>query len=274
MGVRIVHPEDEQPQGRARGDTAVSLEESNRNWQRLAEADPFWAVATHNRYHGGRHMDDFYATGQSDVESLASLILPLDTPPSLSQQSHVLDFGCGVGRLTFALAGWFGSVVGVDASQAMIEQAETQSWADWAPRGADIKFLHSTAQELPFSDGEFDLAVSLLVLQHLATPVALAYLAELCRVVRPSGWLAVQLPSHRTGGRVPPGTGGAPLPHPDGGPAGRMDMHGIAPDTVTDVLAACGVDTVSVVSDGRCGPTWESFLYVARKRAPVDPSGG
>lgn len=243
----------------------MTLDGVNAEWERLAQADPFWAVATHDRYHGGRHLDGFYATGKSDVKQIMSLLRPLDDPPSLSMQSHVLDFGCGVGRLSFALAGWFGSVVGVDASISMIDRAEQQSWADWHHGEAEVRFVHSTTQAIPFGDGEFDLAVSLLVLQHLPRPSALAYLVELCRVVRPGGWLAVQLPTRPTGRPNPVGTGGAPLPHPDGGPAGRMAMNGIPAEVVASVLPSARASLIATRPDGRCGPAWESHLYLIRK---------
>jgi malonyl-CoA O-methyltransferase len=74
----------------------------------------------------------------------------------------VLDLGCGTGRHSFWLADGGASVTGVDFSEGMLAEARRK-------RGAErIRFLcHDLHTPLPFPDGEFDLVVSGLVLEHL-----------------------------------------------------------------------------------------------------------
>jgi ubiquinone/menaquinone biosynthesis C-methylase UbiE len=97
---------------------------------------------------------------------------------------HALDFGCGVGRLTRALGTRFDSVLGVDISAGMIEQAERYN--DAYPACA---FRLNTDTDLRQLDSaSFDFVYSNIVLQHLPSVVEIAgYLDELIRVTQPDG---------------------------------------------------------------------------------------
>jgi ubiquinone/menaquinone biosynthesis C-methylase UbiE len=97
---------------------------------------------------------------------------------------HALDFGCGVGRLTRALGARFDSVVGVDISAGMIEQAERYN--DAYPACAFR--LNTDADLCQFDSRSFDFVYSNIVLQHLPSVLEIvAYLRELIRVARPDG---------------------------------------------------------------------------------------
>jgi SAM-dependent methyltransferase len=88
----------------------------------------------------------------------------------------VLDVGCGEGVLTHRWAEQLGErrVVGADLSDAKLE-------AEWATRGrGNLEFRTMTAGDLPFADGEFDLAAAIEVLEHVPDPVHTV--AEMARV--------------------------------------------------------------------------------------------
>jgi malonyl-CoA O-methyltransferase len=93
---------------------------------------------------------------------------------------NVLDLGCGTGRHSLWLAGNGATVTGVDFSEGMLEEARRKAGAE------QIRFLcHDLHKPLPFSDGEFDLVVSGLVLEHLSE---LGYFfADVKRVLRVDG---------------------------------------------------------------------------------------
>ena len=59
---------------------------------------------------------DFFESGTSDVAFVLEHVHP-------REMNKALDFGCGVGRLSLALASKFGNVVGVDVSQSMLKEA-------------------------------------------------------------------------------------------------------------------------------------------------------
>jgi SAM-dependent methyltransferase len=96
---------------------------------------------------------------------------------------RVLDVGTGPGTVA-AAALKRGAVVGaVDASPGMVALAAVN-----AP-GAAVRC--AVLPELPFADGEFDAVVANFVVNHVEDPVAA--LAELRRVVRPGGRVAVTI---------------------------------------------------------------------------------
>jgi SAM-dependent methyltransferase len=98
----------------------------------------------------------------------------------------VLDAGCGTGGFLgwAASRGTFSRLAGVDISAEAIEIAR-----DVAP-SAELRV--APLDRLPFEDGEFDLAVSHDVLQHVPEGVLDVGLRELRRVLRPGGALLVR----------------------------------------------------------------------------------
>jgi malonyl-CoA O-methyltransferase len=74
----------------------------------------------------------------------------------------VLDLGCGTGRHSLWLAAAGATVTAVDFSEGMLAEARGK------PGAEQIRFLcHDVHSPLPFQDGQFDLVVSGLVLEHL-----------------------------------------------------------------------------------------------------------
>jgi arsenite methyltransferase len=101
-----------------------------------------------------------------------------------------LDVGSGPGNITAALAraaGPDGLALGVDISEPMLARAVA------AQAGPNVGFLRADAQQLPLRDETVDAAVSLAVLQLIPNPPAT--LAEMVRVLRPGGRMAVMVPT-------------------------------------------------------------------------------
>lgn len=92
---------------------------------------------------------------------------------------RVLDVGCGPGTLTARLVERVGAgaVAGVDPSPPFVEAARRRC------PGVDVR--QATAEDLPFRDGEFEVALSQLVVHFMADPVA--GLREMGRVVVEGG---------------------------------------------------------------------------------------
>jgi SAM-dependent methyltransferase len=156
-----------------------------RDWVRLGEEDPLWAVYVDADKRGGRwDPEQFLATGRADVAASASWLTELGVGP---RWGRVLDFGCGAGRLSQALAEHADEVVGVDVSPPMLDVARE---LDASGRCA---FVLNESQDLgQFTASSFDLVYSELVLQHLPAPVIDGYLAEFVRVLRPGGVALLQ----------------------------------------------------------------------------------
>ena len=105
--------------------------------------------------------------------------------PHLADGMDLLDVGCGPGTITSELAARVGSgrVVGIDREPVVIDEALAASEGRGEFRTGDVYALE-------FDSGSFDVVHAHQVLQHLADPVAA--LAEMRRVLRPDGLLAVR----------------------------------------------------------------------------------
>ena len=95
----------------------------------------------------------------------------------------VLDVGCGAGVTAELLRPHVASVHGVDVSAAMVEQARR--------RTAGCAFDVYDGSTLPFVDERFDLVTAICVLHHVPPSAWQSTVAELVRVTRPGGVVAV-----------------------------------------------------------------------------------
>ncbi len=102
----------------------------------------------------------------------------------------VLDVGCGTGTLALALreqVGPAGRVVGIDAGVQQIARARSQA----RKRGIDVDFRVAAIERLPFEDGSFDAVLSTIMLHHLPDDLKKRGLAEVARVLRAGGRVAI-----------------------------------------------------------------------------------
>jgi SAM-dependent methyltransferase len=108
---------------------------------------------------------------------------------------RVLDVGCGPGALTAELVGRVGpdGVAAVDPSEPFVAAARE--------RHPGVRVERAPAEQLPFGDREFDVALAQLVVHFMADPVA--GLREMARVTRKDGVVAACVWDY--------GGGGAPI---------------------------------------------------------------
>lgn len=169
----------------------MEIERQAQDWNELAQLDPHWAILTTPGKRFGRwDSDEFFATGTAEAEAFMRRAAELGVP---NARSRALDFGCGLGRMTRALAQHFEECVGVDISEEMIRRARDAN--------ADVEglsFVVNHASDLSrFPDASFDLVYSAIVLQHVPDRGAIeSYVCEFCRVLRPGGLAVFSLPSH------------------------------------------------------------------------------
>jgi ubiquinone/menaquinone biosynthesis C-methylase UbiE len=97
-------------------------------------------------------------------------------------RGRVLEIGVGTG-LSFPHYPADVQLVGIDASQPMLRRAERRA----EELGRKVTLVQAPAEALPFEDGAFDTAVSLVVLCSVDDPTRA--LEELHRVLRPGGHL-------------------------------------------------------------------------------------
>ena len=109
---------------------------------------------------------------------------------------RVLDMGCGAGRHAFEMYRRGADVVAFDQDgdelAGVLELFAAMREAGEVPAGAEADIKQGDALSLPFVDGEFDRVVAAEVLEHI--PDDTTAIAELARVLRPGGTLAVTVP--------------------------------------------------------------------------------
>lgn len=167
----------------------MKLEELRKDWDALGRIDPMWAVLTHPERRGRTwDAESFFATGREEIAGVMRDLGRLGRP---ARRGRCLDFGCGVGRLTQALAEHFERCDGVDIAPSMLDEARRLN-----RHGARCVFHLNDTDDLGlFEDGTFDFVYSNIVLQHVGPAAAKAYIREFLRLLAPSGVAMFQLPS-------------------------------------------------------------------------------
>ena len=158
----------------------LGLREVKENWERLGEADPFYAILSDPNKKGGKwNVKEFFDSG---IREVGDILSRADVSNLTSRRQRAMDFGCGVGRLTQPLAARFKEVVGVDIASSMVKLAEEFN------RSPNCKFIVNSKSDLSlFPDNYFDFVLSLLTLQHMSPKVAKGYLREFLRVLSNGG---------------------------------------------------------------------------------------
>ena len=172
----------------------MNLELLKQNWEAFGAQDPLWAILSDPSRRGGRwELDEFLQTGEDEI---AGVVADLVATGIAVPTGRALDFGCGVGRLTQALAARFHRCDGVDIATSMITEARRIN------RFGDRVRYHVNAEpDLSLFAGQsFDLVLSFIVLQHMEPGYAARYLSEFIRVLKVGGIAVFQLPTRN---RVP-----------------------------------------------------------------------
>ena len=133
----------------------------------------------------GNTYDKYGSTNPVVKRLMAGFEAALEDLFTKANPQSLLDVGCGEGVLTHQWAQRLGErrIVGIDLEDPAIQ-------AEWKTRQApNLEYKVMKAENLPFADGEFDVATAIEVLEHV--PDAEHTLAEMARVA--SGHLLLSL---------------------------------------------------------------------------------
>ena len=127
-------------------------------------------------------MDEFHSRRRLATEELAALLAP-------SATEHVIDIGSGLGGPSRYLAATYGCrVSGVDLTPEFVETATALT--SRVGLNDKVDFRVGSALDLPFPDASFDCGWSQNVAMNIENRPR--YYAEMHRVLRPGGRLAIQ----------------------------------------------------------------------------------
>lgn len=252
----------------------MNIKELQRNWNTFGKQDPLWAIITRADKKGKKwDLDEFFKTGDRKIHQLFDM---LKEQKIQVNKGSALDFGCGVGRLTLALASHFQQVSGVDIAESMIELANRYN--KYPER---CKYFVNTKDDLSlFGERSFDFIYTIIVLQHMRQEYAKSYIAEFVRLLKPAGVAVFQMPAKYTGPphhALQPSIGqrisyrfkqmlkpwvGWMMPE-----RAHMEMYGIEREEMLSYLKQLGVTVADVRKDDSPGPMWESYQYTIIKNA-------
>jgi SAM-dependent methyltransferase len=248
----------------------MELADLQKNWNEFGKRDPLWAILTDPAKQGNRwSSDEFFQTGRREITALLAHLHSLSIAPPTGR---ALDFGCGVGRLTQALAMHFDSVTGIDIAPSMLELAERYN-----AHGPRCSYLLNEENNLHiFAEDTFAFVYSNYTLQHMPPEHATRYITEFIRVLRPGGIAVFQLPSATV--RTAREHIKAALPprllhlarrvsHGTRTDGPTMETHVMAREVVEGLLTASGAQVIHVLHNPRHDRRWTSLLYYAAKPA-------
>jgi 2-polyprenyl-3-methyl-5-hydroxy-6-metoxy-1,4-benzoquinol methylase len=120
------------------------LNSLKKDWDDLAKIDPLWAIASDDtKSHGKWNPDEFFETGKNRVQKFFNIV---NGSGVTFVPGTALDFGCGIGRLTQALAEKVDICYGIDISREMIDLARKNN-----RYGDRCKYILNERDDLQFS---------------------------------------------------------------------------------------------------------------------------
>jgi SAM-dependent methyltransferase len=216
-------------------------------WDERAREDAYFFI-DNNRSYRDVDLTEFWSEGERTVDQLLAVLGVTFRPSDVA-----LDIGCGVGRLTRAIAKRARLVYGIDVSREMIERAREHNL-----EVDNVEWLVGDGTSLrPIPDGGVDACLSHVVFQHIPDPrITLGYVAEMARVLRPGGWAGFQISNDPSIHAKPAGGGvGARLKARLGrSPAGQCDPAWLGSavdlDDLRDVAQRSGLTLERIVGEG------------------------
>ena len=241
-----------------------ALSRVRHQWTKLGERDPFWAILSESdKKGGGWDQAAFFQTGVDEIDQVLRTAQSL----SLVHYGRAIDFGCGVGRLSQALAMHFERVIGVDIAASMIRTAiELNRFPD------RCEYLHNVAADLSvLPDQSADFIYSCITLQHVVPSLAQSYVREFFRIARPGAPVIFQLPCrprsrvwHAIKGVAPVWISNKLWRIRTGSPE-AMETYCMAQKKVIHHVKESGGEVLHVEDNQNGPPGWQSRKYFCRR---------
>ncbi|MFI4964009.1 MAG: class I SAM-dependent methyltransferase [Caulobacterales bacterium] len=159
---------------------ARAQRDTDADWRELGRSEPYWGVLSNGMFLSENITDEsieaFYACGRPYIDEIVGR---LEAVTGSGPSGRGLDFGCGVGRLTEAMAEHVEAVVGLDVSPGMLEVARR--------RAGKATYLEALPEGMTF-----DWINSFIVFQHIPPDRGEAILADLLGRLNADGAVSLQ----------------------------------------------------------------------------------
>jgi SAM-dependent methyltransferase len=181
-----------------RGKIRRQVHRMRRDWDRRALENARYYVATGKQEWSD---EEFFGSGEQEVREQILSDLGNICQGRDPREMKVLEIGCGAGRMTRALAQFFGSVYAVDISPHMVRQARQalRGFPNahlFCNNGRDLSVVRRNWWDRFGIGGklQLDFAFSCLVFQHIPSrEVVEKYVAEVHRLLKPGGLFKFQV---------------------------------------------------------------------------------
>jgi SAM-dependent methyltransferase len=164
---------------------------AERHWHKWGKENPLFGVISHPKFLNANlteeSREEFFQTGEQHVNHVYQVI-----QTKLRDDFHperVLDFGCGVGRLLIPFARRAQTVVGIDVSPAMLEQAANNC----RERGLKTVRLLGSEELDQLDSNSFGLVHSYIVFQHIPVREGERILQKLVDLIAIGGFGVIHL---------------------------------------------------------------------------------
>jgi len=165
---------------------------TDKEWEKWGQRDPYFGVLTDPKFRSG-NLDsgtkaEFFATGGQHVARVMGKIhkfIDSDFKPELA-----LDFGCGTGRVTVAMAEIARKVVGIDISDSMLKEAEANCRA---LNVENTEFYKSDDRLSAIQKFKFDFIHTFIVLQHIPVDRVRVIFSQLLHLMKDGAVGAIHL---------------------------------------------------------------------------------
>lgn len=237
----------------------MNIKKLEQNWEKFGQRDPLWSILAVSGKENSNFWKkkEFFKTGESEIKKLVKQIKLYKKDQIFNK---ALDFGCGVGRLTQALAKYFNEVYGIDIASSMIKLAQKYN----TNKGKCKYFVNKTNDLLLFQSNFFDFIYSHITLQHMENRYTKNYLKEFIRIIKPNGLLIFQCPSKEIHKpffikilwyKFKRMILNRPI----------MEMYPFERRKLSHFLKKNHVKIIAIIKDFDCGPEWLSYHYYVTK---------
>jgi SAM-dependent methyltransferase len=217
------------------------------SWNTYGKTEPFWGVITHNNFKqhnlNESELSKFYQSGKNTIDKLEKI---LNQHQSTFENKLVLDFGCGVGRLTKPCLEICKKIYGLDISQSYLDIAKKT-----VPNGEF--FLVDDFNKLPNLPSNPDIIYSMITLQHNRPVLMKLYLFLLLKSLNKDGIALLHIP-YKINNYIP---------YQDN--HHRMEMHFLEKSDVRKLVNTVNCQISDIVETNGCGENIFDCIYVIKK---------
>ena len=231
------------------------FKEQKNYWEQLGAEQPYWSVLTKEDYRKENLTKESESKFFKATLALKRLHNVCEKAGVDYQKNLCLDYGCGLGRVTFHLAKEFDHVVGVDISKNHIALANNKK-AEFQVNNIDFVVLEKGVEDIP--KRPYDLIFSIIVLQHIREKEVFRIFSRFIELVKEGGTIIFQIPTFHPNYDFKEGRLNKKL--------GVIEMYAIRQKDIINYFVEGGCRLEGCFEDNiLCGKDWICNWFLFRK---------